>query len=100
VLQLKIPYRDATTHIMMSPQEFMQPLAALIPRPRLHLIRFYGVLAPHAKLRAAVVPGAVEKPSASSKDESSCSILAMSSKVGFAGFESHRARQISNDLPN
>ncbi len=28
----------------MSPLEFMQRLAALVPRPRLHLIRFHGVL--------------------------------------------------------
>jgi hypothetical protein len=36
--------------------EFMQRLAALIPPPRLHLIRFHGVLAPNAKLRSQVVP--------------------------------------------
>jgi len=48
-------YRDGTTHIVMSPLEFMQRLAALVPRPRLHLIRFHGVLAPHARLRAAIV---------------------------------------------
>ena len=40
----------------MSPLEFMQRLATLVPRPRLHLIRFHGVLAPNAKLRALVVP--------------------------------------------
>ena len=34
----------------------MQRLAALVPRPRLHLIRFHGVLAPNAKLRSTVVP--------------------------------------------
>jgi len=34
----------------------MQLLAALVPRPRLHLIRYHGVLAPNAKLRARVVP--------------------------------------------
>ena len=34
----------------------MQRLAALVPRPRLHLIRFHGVLAPNAKLRSKVVP--------------------------------------------
>ena len=28
----------------------------LVPRPRPHLIRFHGVLAPNAKLRALVVP--------------------------------------------
>jgi hypothetical protein len=40
----------------MSPLEFMQRLAALVPRPRLHLIRLRGVLAANAKLRALVVP--------------------------------------------
>ena len=56
VLKLKTPWRDGTTHLVMSPLEFMQRLAALVPRPRLHLIRFHGVLAPNAKLRALVVP--------------------------------------------
>ena len=40
VLKLKTPWRDGTTHWVMSPLEFMQRLAALVPRPRLHLIRF------------------------------------------------------------
>ena len=57
VLQLKSAWRDGTTHIRMSPLEFMQRLAALVPRPRLHLIRFHGALAPNAGLRAAIVPG-------------------------------------------
>ena len=48
----------------MSPLEFMQRLAALVPRPRLHLIRFHGVLAPTAKLRALVVPQEPEAPEA------------------------------------
>ena len=56
VLQLKSAYRDGTTHIVLSPLEFMQRLAALAPRPRLHLIRFHGVLAPNAKLRSEIVP--------------------------------------------
>ena len=56
VLKLKSAYRDGTTHIVLQPQEFMQRLAALVPRPRLHLIRYHGVLAPNAKLRGAVIP--------------------------------------------
>jgi len=40
----------------MSPLEFMQRLAVLVPRPRLHLIRFHGVLAPNAKLRPEIIP--------------------------------------------
>ena len=55
-LKLKTPWRDGTTHLVMSPLEFMRRLAALVPRPRLHLIRFHGVLAPNAKLRSLVVP--------------------------------------------
>ena len=61
-LKLKTPWRDGTTHQVMSPLEFMQRLAALVPRRRLHLIRFHGVLALHAKRRARVVPRPCEEP--------------------------------------
>ena len=33
-------HRTRKGHNVMSPLEFMQRLAALVPRPRLHLIRF------------------------------------------------------------
>jgi hypothetical protein len=56
VLQLKSAFKDGTTHIVMEPLEFMQRLAALVPRPRLHLIRFHGVLAPNAKWRREIIP--------------------------------------------
>ena len=56
VLKLKTAWREGTRRHVMAPMEFMQRLAALVPRPRLHLIRFHGVLAPNAKLRKAVVP--------------------------------------------
>lgn len=59
VLKLKSRYRDGTTHIVMSPLEFMQRLAALVPRPRLNLIRFHGILAPNAKHRAEIIPAEV-----------------------------------------
>ena len=38
VLKLKSAWSDGTSHLAMSAQEFMQRLAALVPRPRLHLI--------------------------------------------------------------
>jgi len=47
----------------MQPQEFMQRLAALVPRPRLRLIRVHSILAPHTKLRAAAVPDVVQPAS-------------------------------------
>ncbi len=64
VLKLKTPWRDGTTHLVMSPLAFMQRLAALVPRPRLRLIRFHDVLAPNAELRALVVPQDPEAPEA------------------------------------
>ena len=75
VLRLKTPWRNGTTHIVMSPLEFRQRLAALVPRPRLHLIRFHGVLAPNARLRALVVPRATEDATGESEvpaTESGC----------------------------
>jgi len=44
------------THLVMTPLELMQKLAALIPRPRLNLTRYHGVLAPSAKLRSQIIP--------------------------------------------
>ncbi|MEZ5651110.1 MAG: transposase [Burkholderiaceae bacterium] len=35
--------------LVLSPMQLMQRLAALVPRPRLHLIGYHGVLAPSAR---------------------------------------------------
>jgi hypothetical protein len=56
VLRLKTPYSDRTTHLLFSGLEFVEKLAALIPPPRIHLTRFFGCLAPHAKIRSQIVP--------------------------------------------
>ncbi len=64
-LKLKTLWRDGTMRLVMSSLEFMQRLAALVPRPRLHLIRFHAVLAPSAKLRALAVP---QGPQAQAQD--------------------------------
>ena len=69
LLTLKTPYRDGTTHLVMSPLEFMQRLAALVPRPRLNLIRFHGVLAPNAKLRAEIIPDGKKSNSSDANDD-------------------------------
>jgi Putative transposase len=39
VLKLKTARRDGTTHRIVSPMEFMQGVATLVPRPRLGLIQ-------------------------------------------------------------
>jgi len=33
--ELKIPYRDGTTHIIFEPVDFISKLAALVPKPRI-----------------------------------------------------------------
>jgi hypothetical protein len=42
--ELKTRWRDGSTHLVMSPLGFMQRLVALVPRPRLHLIRYFRPL--------------------------------------------------------
>ena len=54
--QLPHPRRDGSTHLLLDPLELIEKLSVLIPPPRFHLLRFHGVLAPRAQLRAAVVP--------------------------------------------
>ncbi len=50
------PWSDGTTGIKLSPLELLEKLAALVPLPRAHLVRYAGCLAPHSKLRAAIIP--------------------------------------------
>jgi Putative transposase. len=69
VLTLKTPYREGTTHRVMSSLAFMQRLAALVPRPRLPLIRFHSVLAPNARLRSEIIPSAPLNANATADDQ-------------------------------
>lgn len=49
-------WADGTTHLVFDPVEFLERLAALVPRPRINLVLYYGVLAPRAAWREEVVP--------------------------------------------
>jgi len=53
---LKTPYRDGTTHVVFAPLDFIARLAALVPKPRVHLTRYHGVFAPHSRWRAQITP--------------------------------------------
>ena len=48
-------WRDGTSHLLFEPIEFLEKLAAIIPRPAINLVVYHGVLAPHARSRAHVV---------------------------------------------
>jgi len=54
--RLKQRWRDGTTHVVFEPHELMERLAALVPRPRAHLVRYHGILGPCASDRDCVVP--------------------------------------------
>jgi Putative transposase len=55
-LSLPNPWSDGTTGIRLSPVELLEKLAALVPLPRVHLVRYGGCLAPHSHLRGAIIP--------------------------------------------
>jgi hypothetical protein len=50
------PWSDGTTGIRLAPLELLEKLAALVPLPRMHLVRYGGCLAPHSHLRGAIIP--------------------------------------------
>jgi hypothetical protein len=53
--RLKRRWRDGTSHLLFDPVELVERIAALIPPPRVHLVRYHGELAPAAMRRAHVV---------------------------------------------
>jgi len=46
--ELPHPRRDGSTHLLLDPLELIEKLSVLVPSPRFHLLRFHGLLAPHA----------------------------------------------------
>ena len=52
---LQRPWADGTTHLVFTPAEFLERLVPLVPRPRINLLLYHGVLAPNAPWRRAVV---------------------------------------------
>jgi hypothetical protein len=54
--RLKRRWSDGTEVVYFSGLDFMSKLMALIPRPRVHLLRYHGCLSPRSSLRRRVVP--------------------------------------------
>ena len=66
---IKTVYRNGTTHIVLDPLDFLSRLTSLVPRPRVHLIRFHSVFAPNCKYRSLVVPQSTSIERASHKEQ-------------------------------
>ena len=62
VHRLKRPFRGGTTEFLFEQLDFLARLAALVPRPRSHLRRYHGVLAPNLRHRRLVVSAPVPVP--------------------------------------
>ncbi len=60
--KLRRAWRDGTTAIEFDPLTFIARLAALIPRPGVHLLTYHGLLAPAASYRDRVLPDPPEEP--------------------------------------
>jgi hypothetical protein len=59
-LELRRPWRDGTRALLFDPLDFIGRLAALMPKPRVNLLLYHGVFAPHAAQRGAAVARARE----------------------------------------
>jgi Putative transposase/Transposase zinc-binding domain len=53
-LSLRHPWSDGTTDLVFTPLELLERLAVLVPRPRINLISYFGVLGARATARAEV----------------------------------------------
>ena len=60
IYHLPKPGPGGRTQLLLSPLELIERIVALLPPPRQHRHRYYGVLAPNAPLRAALTALAPE----------------------------------------
>ena len=72
--------------------ELLEKLAALVPPPRLHHLRYHGVLAPRARDRGRIVPA---KPVAEPAADGDTSAPSCTHRLGWAAL---LARVFSSDL--
>lgn len=60
MVRLKRPYSDGTRALVFEPRDFLARLCALVPPPRVHMVHYFGIFAPHSSWRAEVVPELAE----------------------------------------
>jgi hypothetical protein len=60
--RMRRPSPSGQTHLVLPPVAFLRRLAALVPPPKSNLVRYFGVFAPNARVRARVVPTPSSQP--------------------------------------
>jgi Putative transposase len=69
-VDFKKPWSDGTTSVDLDPLALIARLAALVPPPKRHTVRYFGVLSSHAASRSQVVPAPGETtPTPAEKDK-------------------------------
>lgn len=55
-VRFKRPWSDGTSHIVLTPVELVEKLAALVPPPKVNMTRYFGVFAARSKLKRRIRP--------------------------------------------
>ena len=55
-LDFKRPWSDGTNSVTLDAVAFIARLAAIVPPPKRHVVRYFGILSSHSKVRSQVVP--------------------------------------------
>jgi hypothetical protein len=61
-LALKSVWKDGTRAVVLEPHDVLVRLCAAVPAPRLHLLRYFGILSSHHALRSEVTPCPAPEP--------------------------------------
>jgi hypothetical protein len=61
-LRLKRAWSDGTRAVVFEGPDLCAKLAVMVPPPRMHRTRFFGVFSSHARLRSSVVPRRAAAP--------------------------------------
>jgi hypothetical protein len=70
-LEFKRAWSDGTSSIELEPLALVARLAALVPPPKRHVTRYFGVLSSHSSLRSQCVPAPVPESTPEEEDKSS-----------------------------
>ena len=94
------PGPGGSPSLMLTPLELIERLAALIPPPRRHRHRYYGVLAPNAPLRAQVtaLAGVPESPTAPLVTATETEPEPIAARITAPGASSHSEEQAEEAL--
>ena len=68
-LEFKKAWSDGTRAVELEPLALIARMAALVPPPKRHLTRYFGVLSSHAAARSAVVPAPAAAPVPAEQDQ-------------------------------